>query len=208
MISKAAWSSRDIWAGPLAIIAGSGVLWMFGAPVEAALAYQRDLIRQGQWWRLCTGNWVHLGGWHYGLNALSLLLWIGVCPQRLRLADWGWRLLLIGSGVGLGLYWTQPSLQQYVGLSGFVYGLFALDLGRDAVLRQDRFAALALAFLLARVAYEVVNGTPAYERTLIGGAVVASAHVCGMVAASIYGVLGHGLARWRHQNEPTTGDYG
>lgn len=190
-------SSREIWAGPVAIIVVSGALLLAGSSAGRLLAFDRQHIAAGQWWRLCTDNWVHLGFWHYFLNALSLLLWIGVCPQRLRLSDWLLRLLLIGTGMSLGLYFFDPELQNYVGLSGFIYGVFLLDLGNDALLRRDRFAWLCLIFLVVRVGYEVIEGAPAYELKLIGGQVVAASHIWGMVAAAIYGLMSYAVMQIR-----------
>lgn len=200
MITKTWRSSRDVWAGPAMIVAASGALLLAGPEIGRWLAFERSQIDAGQWWRLCTDNWVHLGFWHYFLNALSLLLWMGVCPQRLRLSDWLLRLLLIGTGMSMGLYFFDPKLQDYVGLSGFIYGVFLLDLGNDALLRRDRFALLCLIFLVIRVGYEVIEGAPAYELRLVGGQVVAASHIWGMVAAAIYGLMSYAVKQMRGAN--------
>lgn len=202
MIPKSWWSSGDVWAGPIAIIVVSGALLLAGPSIARLLAFDRSAITSGQWWRLCTGNWVHLGFWHYFLNALSLLLWIGVCPQRLRPSNWLLRLLVIGTGLSLGLYFFDPELQDYVGLSGFIYGVFLLDLGNDTLRRRDRFAGLCLIFLVVRVGYETIEGAPAYELELIGGQVVAASHIWGMVAAVIYGLACYRVERIRQHRSP------
>lgn len=203
MITKRMRQTRDIWVGPLLICLISGALLGGGETVSRALEFARGDIASGQWWRLWTCNWVHLGGWHWFLNALSLLLWIELCPQRLRLRDWLARVLFIGGGVGLGLFLLSPGVETYVGLSGMIYGLFLLDLGRDAV-RGDRFALLCRAFLMLRVGWECIHGTPRYERSLIGGQVVASSHVWGMVSAVIYGGIVGGVERLRCGRRSTT----
>lgn len=197
MIAKQWGSSRPVWLGPLLIIVLSGLLLLAGPAATRDLAFDRASINAGQWWRLCTGNWVHLGFWHWFLNALSLLLWLGVCPQRLRLSDWLLRLLVIGTGMSLGLYFLQPHLLRYVGLSGFIYGVFLLDLGNDALRRHERFAWFCLVFLVARVGYEVWTGAPAYEVRLIGGQVASMSHIWGMVTAAIYGMVAYAVERVR-----------
>lgn len=196
MIPKSCWNSRDIWGGPAVIVAASGALLLAGPSVTRMLAFDRAQIAAGQWWRLCSDNWVHLGFWHYFFNALSLLLWLGICPQRLRARDWMLRLLLIGGCMSLGLYAFDAALQNYVGLSGFIYGIFLLDLGSDALRRRDHFAWLCLAFLLARVGWEAWTGAPAYEVRLIGGQVVAASHIWGMVSAAAYGICGYLIERY------------
>ena len=195
MIPKSWWHSRDVWGGPVAIIAMSGVLLAVEPLSSRWLAFDRGHIAAGQWWRLCTANWVHLGFWHWLFNALSLLLWIGICPRRLRAQDWLLRLVLIGTAMSLGLYAFDPSLQRYVGLSGFIYGIFLLDLGHDALVGRDGFAWLCLIFLLARVGWEDYAGAPGYEVRLIGGQVVAASHISGMVSAATYGIAGYLIRR-------------
>jgi rhomboid family GlyGly-CTERM serine protease len=114
------------------------LLLMCGGPhLTQILRYDRAAIAAGQWWRLFSGNLVHLSGWHLLFNLLSLVLLVLLCPERLSAAEWTRRVLLVGTGMSLCLYWLMPRLQTYVGLSGLVYGLFALGLGRQALRRDE-----------------------------------------------------------------------
>src|SRR5579862_7053662 len=110
-----------------------------GTALTTGLAYDRRAILSGAVWRLWTGNWVHLGVTHYALNAASLAAFSALCPERLCLRDWALRWSLLPAAVGLGLLLFAPSVQQYVGLSGVVYGLLFLGLGREAA-QGSRFA--------------------------------------------------------------------
>jgi Rhomboid family. len=201
MIAERAWREPSVWGGPAVLTAISGLLLLAPSSWQTALRYSRIAIGDGQLWRLWSDNFVHLGFWHWFFNALSLVLWIAVCPRRLNALDWGLRVLVIGGGVSVGLYLFTPNLQTYVGLSGFIYGLFLLDLGVLA-LRGDRIALAGLIFLVLRVGWEVHAGAPAYEVRLIGGPVAATSHVWGMVTALLYGLLAGSWGRWiRNQKE-------
>lgn len=188
--SRPHWHEPAVWGGPAVIVAFCGILLGVGVPASHWLAYQRVAIEHGQWWRLLSGNFVHLGTWHFAFNALSLGLWLFLYPSRLTAIDWGLRLLVLGLGVGLGLYFFVPDVGTYVGLSGIIYGLFLLDLGREALVEADRFALLCVIFVIVRVGWEAINGAPAYESHLLGGPVVTASHFCGMAAAVLYGAAG------------------
>lgn len=174
------------WGGPLAWLVIAGVLLLVHPWAVRELAFVRPAIATGQWWRLVTGNFVHLGFWHLFLDALGLVLWIALCGTRVSISGWCARTLVLALGVGLGLYCFAPHVVGYVGLSGMIYGLFVLDLGHDALVEADRFAALCVVVIAGRVAWAMAGGTPAWEARLMGGQVIPAAHVCGMVTAALY----------------------
>jgi len=59
---------------PLSIVLISTALALGGQTVTEALRYQRGAILDGQWWRLISGNLVHLGWSHLLLNLAGLIL--------------------------------------------------------------------------------------------------------------------------------------
>lgn len=177
--------ASSVWGGPLVWVAIAALLLLFGAPARQALAFVRVEIAGGQWWRLLSCNFVHLGFWHLFLDAMGLLLWVILCGTRVGWRGWCLRTLTLALGVGFGLYWFDPGLAGYVGLSGMIYGLLIWDLGRDAMVEADGFAALCALLVVVRVVWAFHTGTPAWERQLMGGQVISAAHVCGMVTAAL-----------------------
>lgn len=177
------------------------LLELGGDGLRTTLRYDRAAIAAGEWWRLLSGNFVHLGWWHLLLNSLSLVLLVLLCPEPLSAREWLRRVVLLSLGMSAGLYGFAPQLTSYVGLSGMIYGLFVLGLGRQAV-QRDGIAVLCLLFLAGRVTWELTIGAPASEEDLIGGKVVAESHLYGGLSALVYGAV-FGMFRTTAPRPPT-----
>jgi rhomboid family GlyGly-CTERM serine protease len=168
----------------LALLAAVAVLLageLAGDPARLALRYERSAIAAGQWWRLVTGHFVHLGLEHAVLNGLGLaLMWALFARDYSRRA---WLVVLAGAiaGVDLGLWFRDSTVEWYVGSSGVLHGVLAA--GALAHLRRGELDGWIIAvFLVAKLTYEQLVGALPLTQ---GGAVVVDAH--------LFGVLG-GLA--------------
>lgn len=203
MIS-ASHGSRDVWLPPLALIALVLLLGLGGETVRSALRYDSVAIGNGQWWRLLSANFVHLGWWHLFLNELGLLVLVLLCPERLAWAVWARRVLLLGLGMCLGLYFFVPDVRWYVGMSGLIHGLFVLGLGRQVV-QKDLIAAGCLAYLIGKIGWEMFAGVPVSDEAAIGGTVLVESHLYGALSALVYGLVFGAFTRvetFRRRGEP------
>ncbi|MGQ0587867.1 MAG: rhombosortase [Gammaproteobacteria bacterium] len=189
MITNADYRSAAVWLPPAAVMALILLLALGDEPVRAALRYDSDAIAAGEWWRLLSGNFVHLGWWHLFLNELGVLMLVLLCPEPLSWPVWLRRLVLIGLGMGAGLYFFVPEEHWYVGLSGVIHGLFVLGLGRQIVAERDLIALGCLGFLVGKVAWELVAGVPVSDEAAIGGRVLVESHLYGSLSALIYGLI-------------------
>lgn len=187
MITEGSRRSGSAWLPYVLLSALSALLMLGGDPVTSMLRYERAAVASGEWWRLLSANFVHLGWWHWSFNVASLALLVFLCPEQPSIREWLTRILLIGIGMCLGLHLFTPELKNYVGLSGLAYGLFVFGFLRQIV-AGDRFAIACLGFVLARIVWELSVGAPPSEEVLIGGSVVAESHLYGAVAAVIYGL--------------------
>lgn len=189
MITNVDYGSRAVWLPPLVLMALLLLLALGGEPVRTALRYDAEAIAAGQWWRMLTGNLVHLGWWHVFLNEVGLLVLVLLCPERLAWSVWVRRVVLIGIGMSAGLYFFVPSTAWYVGMSGVIHGLFLLGLGRQIVERRDLIAAGCLAYLVGKIAWEMVAGVPVSDESALGGKVLVESHLYGSLSALIYGLI-------------------
>jgi len=99
---------------------------IFGAAPEAWV-YDRGAIGQGEWWRLVSGHWVHGDPGHALWDITGLLVLGAVFEPRLK-SDLGIVLLLSSLGIAAWLWFAEPALAYYCGLSGILNGLLALGL--------------------------------------------------------------------------------
>lgn len=199
--SNSPWLDWQVWGAPLALMLLIGLLGIGGEPWIDALRYDRVAIAAGEWWRLITGNFMHLPGntiewqglrfhgpFHLFLNELGVLVLVLLCPERLPALVWLRRLLLLGLGMSLGLYFFAPQLRWYVGLSGVMHGLFLLGLLPQA-LKKDIVALGCLLYLLGKLGYELYAGAPVSDEAAIGGKVALDSHLWGAISGFVYGLL-------------------
>jgi rhomboid family GlyGly-CTERM serine protease len=162
----------------LACLALPWLLWAGGPSWTAALRYERVALHNGEWWRLISAHWVHLGAWHLMLDSAGLALLWALYARELR--PLAWLLIALGATatIDAGLWWAQPQLQWYEGLSGLLDGAGAAG-AAAAGLRQGRWAWLMLALLALKLALE--------QRT---GASVVTGEFPVVTIAHVYGAIG------------------
>lgn len=151
-----------------------------GAGTEAALRYERALAATEPW-RLVTAHIVHLGWAHLALNLAGLAAVWALLGALLRPAAWLAVLLACALGVSGGLWFFDPQLEWYVGLSGVLHGMFAA--GAVAGMRRAPvFHGLLLTGVVAKVGWEQYAGADVGSAELVGGTVIVNAHLYGVIA--------------------------
>ena len=152
------------------------------------LRYDRAAIDAGHWWRLLTGNLVHVGWYHWLLNAIGLLILVLLCAERLALHWWGARLLWLSLCVGLGIHWFSPETTWYVGLSGAQHGLFVIGLWPLAR-RGELIPIGCLVYLVGKLLWEEFGGGVISDTTAIGAPVLTLSHFSGAVGGVLWLLL-------------------
>lgn len=164
------------------------------------LSYQRQDISNGQLWRFVTPNLVHLGLWHTLMNLSSLWLISLIFRPLLSLKDWAmWFLILFIFNI-VGLHLWLPELQQYVGMSGALYGLIAACCVAELRLGV-KISGILLVIVGIKIFAPQILGIKAEYDGLLGGFVVEESHVIGFIQGIILGLV------WPKQriNQPTLG---
>lgn len=123
-----------------------------------ALLYDRGAVAGGEWWRLWTGHWVHFGWPHFVADA-GLFLIMGWLLERTH--PWFSRLALVFMPpfIALVLYYLDPAMQRYGGLSAINLGLLLYQAlqgwQRDW---RDWFWPAVLAIYVGEVIFEIMSG--------------------------------------------------
>lgn len=128
-----------------------------GFPVRELMRYERAAVAAGEVWRILTAHLVHYDFRHLALNLGGLaLLWglfLGDAPARAWLAV----ALVSAVTIGAGLWFLDPRLIWYLGLSGILHGVWAA--GGVAACRRWRLeGVVTLALLAGKLALEQVHG--------------------------------------------------
>lgn len=170
-----------LYGFPLAIALAVILIGLLGSEADHWLRYDRAAILDGQLWRVLSGNLVHLGWPHLGMNLAGLaLIWLLV-GHLFTSRQWIGVAVICGLGVSGGLLAFNPELLWYVGLSGVLHGF--LISGCLADLRSGRRGAwLLLALVWAKLIWEQVAGPLPGSEATAGGAVVVDAHLYGALA--------------------------
>jgi len=174
------------WSLPAAVIVLGLLAQSGGQPARVLLRYGRSAIADGEWWRLLTGHFVHLGWPHFLMNAIALVLIWALVGRYLRWLQWLAVLLIVVVGIDAGFWWREPGLYWYVGLSGVLHGL--LCAGIVAAVPRVPAEMLVLAVLVAaKLVYEQLAGALPGSAATAGGPVVVNAHLYGAIAGTLCG---------------------
>ena len=169
------------WRIPAVLIICSGIFELLGEAGSAWLQYDRVAIMDLQVWRLVTGHLVHLGLSHYLLNALGLILVWLLVGMHFTGRQWLIVTAVAIAGVNIGLWFFNPQVVWYVGMSGFLHGLLAAGIVK-AFQSVPREAIPIGVVVFAKILYEQMVGPMPGSEQSAGGDVVVDAHLYGALA--------------------------
>ncbi|MFT3782324.1 MAG: rhombosortase [Nibricoccus sp.] len=174
--------------------------------IRPALVYNRAAISQGELWRIWTGHLVHFG-WPHGLADGSLFVLIGWVLERSQKRFSHLALLIQPVVVSAALYWFDPMMNIYGGLSGLNVGLLVFlacrGWHRD---RLDWFWPAILLIHVAEIFLEIRNqgtggGAIRFDDSSIRVATVA--HIGGVVfGVASWAILAYGRKKAKEPAAP------
>ena len=150
------------------------------------LSLTRTAISQGQYWRLLTGNLVHFGWAHTLMNLAAFLLCSFALLSELKPLRFASLFMGCCFAVGLGIYYLNPELATYAGLSGVVHGLIIAGLWYTK--RHPLWLRVAaLAIVIGKIIQEHSANYQANElQALIPVPVAVDAHLYGALAGATF----------------------
>ncbi len=161
------------------------------------LVFSRSAIAAGEFWRLITGHFVHLGFQHFAWNvgtfvAMALVarhaMGIGYGRQMAQAA-------FIGVFVSAVLWFSGPTVSAYSGLSAILNGLLAPMLYANWQQTRDPSTFGVAAVSLAKIAYEAATGNTLFVD--VAWPASAHAHAAGLGAGGLLVVGSMTYQDWR-----------
>ena len=180
----------------LSILFLAGVLVAGGEAARTALRYERTGLMDSELWRILTGHFVHLGPEHFLLNAAGLVLVALLVASEFRLSGWAGISAAGVVTISAGLWFLNPELEWYVGLSGLLHAWLAAGVvGLIGTRRPDGWPLAIL--LLVKLAIEQWMGPVPGSAETAGGPIVVDAHLYGAVAGVLAALPATRLGRRR-----------
>jgi len=158
--------------------------------LQSYLIFDHALIVTGQVWRIWTGHFVHTNTEHLLLNTAGFSLFLLLYQLQITLAKLFYSSIYLATCIGLGLFWLNPEIARYAGLSGVLYGLFSLFAlqaasKRDYLLGYTVFFAVTTKILWENIDPSINN----HNALLINARVASEAHLYGYLVALLYSIL-------------------
>lgn len=125
---------------------------------RSALIFDRYALQQHELWRLWSGHWVHFGWAHFAADT-ALLLILGVWAERHHRRFAYLSLLLMPLFISACIYFFDPAMERYAGLSALNLGLLVY-LALQGWQRKwtDWFWPAVLALYIGEVVFEILRG--------------------------------------------------
>jgi len=161
---------------------------VIGDIITQTLVYQRSLISQGEIWRLFTGHLLHTNGVHLLLNLAALLMLWALHGRFYTITNYVALFLLCAISTSIGIYYYNPSLIQYVGLSGILHGIFVFGAIMD-INAKDKTGYLLFIGVWLKIAHEQVYGASSDVSDLIEASVAVDAHLWGAVGGLVFSTI-------------------
>ncbi len=151
--------------------------------------FVRELIQQGEVWRIFTGNLVHTNGYHLTLNLAGVLFICLLFKDYLSIKKFYFSLLITTISVGLGIFFFSPSLHWYAGLSGALYGLFIVAASL-ALKHRDILTGLPVLIGIPVKLWWDSRHTELTQQSaeLIGAPIATDAHLYGLIAGGLISI--------------------
>ena len=158
-------------------------LQFFDDNTASLLRYENTMIDSGEWWRLISGHFIHLGWTHLSLNVAAMWLLIVIFQPATRPEILLSFIFLLSIGTSIGLIVFSPEVEWYVGLSGVLHGLLLMGIVVDCRYKKST-SLILLTGLIAKLLWEQFYGDAHAMKQIVGGMVVYDAHLYGAITGA------------------------
>lgn len=161
------------------------VLTMLNQPwsEQWLIFYRPELPAQA--WRFLTASLCHTNANHLLVNSLGLLMIWLLFKRHFYWQNLTLLMLIASLGVSIGLWFFDPDVVWYVGLSGTLHGLFCYGACKD-VEQKIRFGWLLCLGIALKLALEQWGPPQQAMAALIDANVLVNAHLYGAIVGIMY----------------------
>jgi rhomboid family GlyGly-CTERM serine protease len=175
-------NKRSSLVAAITLMITSVVLYFFQTQTLPFLEFSRMAITNGEYWRLLTGNIMHTNHWHLIFNLAGLIMLTHLFHHLMSNLHFMVFSIINTSLVGMMLYSLSKTIEYYVGLSGYLHGLFVY--GCLIEIYKGRTSSwLLLTGVCAKIGYETFYGASEEMSELINANVATDAHLFGALLA-------------------------
>lgn len=170
---------------------GSGLLAL--QPFSGALEFSRTPIREGEFWRLWTGQLVHTDMFHLLLNLSAALLIYFAFFATIRATAIARCVSLFCPLISLALLWFYPQIVWYNGLSGLLHALVAY-FSLHLAFTDNRTYWVVFFLVWIKVLIETLLAQAGDVSFMGDMRVIVEAHLVGALIGTLAGVAANGWA--------------
>lgn len=158
--------------------------------IASTCEFDRTALANGEFWRVVSSHFVHFNDSHLRWDLIGLLV-LGTWAEMLARARWALSLALAALAIPAAVWWAQPHLDTYRGLSGLAcvpFGLIVVHLLRSARRERDRalgaVASIAALGFLGKTAYEALFDATLFAQANGAFVPVPLAHLIGFLCGA------------------------
>jgi rhomboid family GlyGly-CTERM serine protease len=163
----------------------------------------------GEWWRVLTGHFTHWNLDHAMWDVLMFVALGALCESR-----WPRRFAVCTAAsalaISLAIFYGQPDVELYRGLSGIDSALFTLAVWGllEVALAHRRFAGMAalttlLLGLIGKIMWEYATGATIFVDSTAEFVPIPLAHLVGASVGLLTAMVGCAVNWWRADGRPS-----
>jgi len=175
---------------PLIIIFLACIAYIFDDTLSKTFIYQRDLVSNGELWRVFTAHIFHTNGYHLLLNICAVILLWALHGQFYKPRSYLLLLLISAATTSIGIHFYSVDIYSYVGLSGVLHGIFIWGAFMD-IKYKDKTGYILLIGVLVKILHEQFYGASEDVAQLISASVAINAHLWGALGGLIIGIYSY-----------------
>jgi rhomboid family GlyGly-CTERM serine protease len=177
--------SRPGWAFATGMLLLMVLLQLIG---PETFRYEHNWLKNAEYWRILSAHWVHVNWIHFALNAVGLILCLGITAPIWTIQRWLIYQICFALGISLLFTLNNPNLGWYTGYSGILYGVFLLA-AVDLFHRDKLIATLLGVGIVIKIALEQSSDLNLTSSDIIGTPVIVDAHLYGVLIAILIALV-------------------